>query len=137
MRPPVAGPLRVCGWVLSGVLGLWALPAGAASKVTIAVVSLDGDARHVARRMERAYPGHPTGRAIDGVQLAAEDSAFELDAAGLALEVKDVVLPNAAALPKALAELKAAIARNESDIAGIRRELGRVPASNAPLAAVK
>ncbi len=36
-----------------------------------------------------------------------------------------------------VAELKAAIARNESDIAGIRRELGRVPASNAPLASVK
>lgn len=36
-----------------------------------------------------------------------------------------------------VAELKAAIARNESDIAGIRRELGRVPASSPPLAAVK
>ncbi len=36
-----------------------------------------------------------------------------------------------------VAELKAAIARNESDIAGIRRELGRVPASNAPLASMK
>lgn len=108
MRSPVAGPLRVCGWVLSGVLGLLALPAGAANKVTIAVVSLDGDARHLARRMERAYPGHPTGRAVDGVKLAVDDSAFELDAAGLALEVKDVVLPSAAALPKALAELKAA-----------------------------
>ena len=29
-----------------------------------------------------------------------------------------------------VAELKASIARNESDIAGIRRELGRVPAAN-------
>jgi hypothetical protein len=28
-----------------------------------------------------------------------------------------------------VAELKAAIARNESDIAGIKRELGRVPAT--------
>jgi hypothetical protein len=37
-----------------------------------------------------------------------------------------------------VAELKAAIARNESDIAGIRRELGRVPAaSTAPVASVK
>ena len=33
-----------------------------------------------------------------------------------------------------VAELKAAIARNESDIAGIRRELGRVPASSGPVA---
>jgi len=30
-----------------------------------------------------------------------------------------------------VAELKASLARNESDIAGIRRELGRVPASAA------
>lgn len=31
-----------------------------------------------------------------------------------------------------VAELKAAIARNESDIAGIRRELGRVPSASTP-----
>ncbi|MFC3685280.1 branched-chain amino acid ABC transporter substrate-binding protein [Hydrogenophaga luteola] len=98
-------PLRA----LLGALALAAaLPSFAATKVTIAVVSLDGDPRHAPRRMEKAYPGHPTGRAIDGVQLAAEDSAFELDAAGIALEVKDVVLPNAGGLTKALAELKAA-----------------------------
>lgn len=94
---------------LVGALALAAaLPSLAATKVTIAVVSLDGDPRHAPRRMEKAYPGHPTGRAIDGVTLAAEDSAFELDAAGIELVVKDVVLPNAAGLGKALAELKAA-----------------------------
>ena len=79
-----------------------------AQTVTVAVVSLEGDARYAPRRMERAYPGHPTGRAIDGVRLAAKDSAFEFDAAGLSLVVKEVVLPDAAALPQALAELKAA-----------------------------
>ncbi|MDP2024336.1 MAG: branched-chain amino acid ABC transporter substrate-binding protein, partial [Hydrogenophaga sp.] len=61
------------------------MPSFAATKVTIAVVSLDGDPRYAPRRMEKAYPGHPTGRAVDGVKLAAEDSAFELDAAGLEL----------------------------------------------------
>ena len=85
-----------------------ALPALAATKVTIAVVSLDGDPRYAPRRMDKGYPGQPTGRAIDGVKLAAVDSAFELDAAGIELVVKDVVLPNAAGLGKALAELKAA-----------------------------
>jgi hypothetical protein len=34
-----------------------------------------------------------------------------------------------------IAELKAAIARNEADMAGIRRELGRLPASGATSAA--
>ncbi len=32
-----------------------------------------------------------------------------------------------------VADLKANIARNESDIAGIRRELGRVPAASSPI----
>lgn len=97
-------------WALLGAWGVAALPALAApkTKVTVAVVSLDGDPRHATRRMERGYPGHPTGRAIDGVTLAAEDSSFELDAAGIELVLKDVVLPDAAALPKVLAELKAA-----------------------------
>lgn len=102
------GYLRASELVLLALAGLFSTPAFAATKVTIAVVSLDGDPRHAARRMERAYPGHPTGRAFDGVNLAAEDSAFELDAAGISLEVKDVVLPSAAGLTKVLAELKAA-----------------------------
>jgi ABC transporter substrate binding protein (PQQ-dependent alcohol dehydrogenase system) len=102
------GLWRSVGLALLGMSGLSSMPAFAATKVTIAVVSLDGDPRHAARRMERAFPGHPTGRAIDGVNLAAEDSAFELDAAGIALDVKDVVLPDAAGLSRALAELKAA-----------------------------
>ncbi|WP_424894611.1 branched-chain amino acid ABC transporter substrate-binding protein [Tepidimonas sp. HKU79] len=94
---------------LLGILALAAvLPALAVTKVTLAVISLEGDPRHAPRRIEKAYPGHPTGRAIDGVRLAAEDSAFELDAAGIALEVKDIVLPSSAALSKALADLKAA-----------------------------
>lgn len=102
------GLWRSAGVALLGLAGLFSLPAFAATKVTIAVVSLEGDPRHAARRMERAFPGHPTGRAIDGVNLAAEDSAFELDAAGIQLVVKDVVLPDAAGLSRALAELKAA-----------------------------
>lgn len=104
-REPWAGLWRSVALALAGS---FALSAFAATKVTIAVISLDGDPRHAPRRMEKAYPGHPTGRAIDGVTLAAEDSAFELDAAGIELVVKDVVLPNAAGLGKALAELKAA-----------------------------
>ncbi|MCB2017975.1 MAG: branched-chain amino acid ABC transporter substrate-binding protein [Hydrogenophaga sp.] len=85
------------------------LPAFAATtKVTVAVLSLDGDPRFAPRQVEKAYPGHPTGRAIDGVKLAASDSSFELEAAGVELVLRDVVLPDAAALPKVLAELKAA-----------------------------
>ena len=100
---------RLAAVALAVVLALCAAFAHAQAtrpvQVTLGVVTLADDPRHAPRRMEKAYPGHPTGRAIDGVQLAAEDSAFELDAAGITLEVKDVVLPNAAGLTKALAEM--------------------------------
>lgn len=99
------GRLVAGAWL--GLVGLAWGPCLAATQVTVAVVSLDGDPRHAPRRMEKGHPGHPTGRAIDGVRLAAEDSAFELEAAGLRLAVRDVVLPDAAGLDKALAELKA------------------------------
>ncbi|MDO5288020.1 MAG: branched-chain amino acid ABC transporter substrate-binding protein [Pseudomonadota bacterium] len=95
----------------AAALGALAAPPAAAQepkKVPVAVLSLADDPRYDARRMERAYPGHPTGRAIDGVRLAAEDSAIELDASGLALDVQDMVLPSAAALPEALQKLKSA-----------------------------
>ncbi|RJP68799.1 MAG: branched-chain amino acid ABC transporter substrate-binding protein [Comamonadaceae bacterium] len=97
-----------------GVLALAALLGGpvasqaATTRLTLAVVSLADDPRYANRRMERGYPGHPQGRAVQGVRLAVEEAAFELDTAGLELVVRDVVLPDAAALPRALAELKAA-----------------------------
>ena len=84
------------------------LQAGAARKVTLAVVSVADDARYAKRRMELAYPGQPQGRAVQGVELAVQDTALELQEAGVELSVRDMVLPSAAALPQALAELKAA-----------------------------
>ena len=105
MRPGAAGAAAAL-LLLSAVLV--SNTALAATKVTVAVISLADDARYAPRRLERAYPGHAGGRAIDGARLAAADSAFELDADGIELEVRDVVLPSAAALPKALAELKTA-----------------------------
>ncbi len=93
--------------VLAALLGAPSVQA-AAVKLTVAVVSLADDPRYAPRRLERAYPGHPQGRAVQGVRLALEDAAFELDAAGIELVLREVVLPDAAALPKALADLKAA-----------------------------
>jgi len=92
---------------LAALLGAPSVQA-ATSKLTVAVVSLADDPRYAPRRLERAYPGHPQGRAVQGVRLALEDAAFELDAAGIELVLREVVLPDAAALPKALADLKAA-----------------------------
>jgi ABC transporter substrate binding protein (PQQ-dependent alcohol dehydrogenase system) len=104
----------------------------AASKVVVAVISLADDARYAARRMERGYPGQPTGRAIDGANLGADDSVFALDVAGIALEVREVVLPNAAALPKALAQLKAAKVQHliaDLPLAAMRQLVQAAPAA--------
>ena len=102
------GLWRAAVLALLGVAVLVSTPAVAVTQVTVAVMSLADDARYGARREERAYPGHPIGRAIEAAQLGAGDSSFELEAEGFELVVRDVVLPSAAALPKALAELKAA-----------------------------
>lgn len=100
---------RAAVWVmacaaLSAVAGA---PAAMMRKVTVAVVSLADDPRYAGRRLEQGYPGHPQGRALQGVQLAVQDAAFELAAENVALVVRDVVLPGPSALPAALAELKA------------------------------
>lgn len=92
---------------LAAVLG-GPVAQAAAARLTVAVVSLADDPRYAPRRMERGYPGHPQGRAVQGMQLALDDVAFELDTVGIELVLREVVLPDAAALPKALAELKAA-----------------------------
>lgn len=74
--------------------------------VTVAVISLASDERYAPRRLERAYPGHPQGRPLDAARLAVADSEMELQTVGLKLAVREVLLPDAQALPKALAELK-------------------------------
>ena len=76
--------------------------------VTVAVISLAGDERYAPRRLERAFPGHPQGRPLDAARLAVADSEMELQTVGLKLAVREVQLPDAQALPKALADLKAA-----------------------------
>ena len=94
--------------MLAGLGVVSPVAGGAQSSVTIAVISLAADARYAPRRLERAYPGHPQGRPLDAARMAAEDSAVELETAGLTLKVREVLLPDAQALPKALNELKAA-----------------------------
>jgi len=100
--------------LLVGMLALSGLACGvsrvqaAPASVGVAVISLAGDERYAPRRLERAYPGHPQGRMLDAARLAAEDASVELEMAGLSLKVREVLLPDVQALPKALGELKAA-----------------------------
>ena len=120
-------------WVLAGLgTATAAAPAVLAKTITIAVVSLASDARYAPRRMERAYPDHPQGRALDAVRLAAEDAAMELQTVGLELKIRDVVLADMQALPKALADLKAQHVQHliaDLPVTELRQLVGTAPAA--------
>lgn len=117
---------------ISAALAVAVGAQAAARKVTVAVVSLADDPRYANRRLELGYPGHPQGRAVEGVQLAAQDSAFELGEEGIELIVRDVVLPNVAALPQILAELRTTKVQHlvaDLPLAELRELVRTVPAA--------
>jgi ABC transporter substrate binding protein (PQQ-dependent alcohol dehydrogenase system) len=64
--------------------------AGSIQKIVIPVFMLSDDPRLETRRLERAYLGHPSGSAIDGLSVATKDSSFELDAARIDLQFSAV-----------------------------------------------
>jgi ABC transporter substrate binding protein (PQQ-dependent alcohol dehydrogenase system) len=101
--------------VTANCLRPWLLPLGlslaqlaSAATLTVGVLGLEDDARYQPRRLERAYPGHPGGRALEGAALAVDESAPEVEAVGHKLVVKNFLAASAADLPKAIAQLKAA-----------------------------
>jgi ABC transporter substrate binding protein (PQQ-dependent alcohol dehydrogenase system) len=109
--------LRGCGyWVglaslcagLGAGLSTNATAAAPALTVPVALVSLANDPRYAPRRLERAYPGHPTGRILDAAQMAVNDTALELQESGITLVLREFSVADAAELPKTLAALKAA-----------------------------
>ena len=120
-------------WLVVG-LGLVAAAAQASTTV-VGVVSLDGDPRYAPRRVERAYPGHPMSRAAEGLRLGLADSEYELRTNGLAVEIKRVSVNDAADVPRALKELKAASKLFGSDALrclDARRSLASRTAEGAP-----
>ncbi len=67
------------------------LPAlAAAATLRIGVLSLANDERLDPRRAELAYPGQPGGPAVQAVEVAVKESAFELDAAKLIVKVEAI-----------------------------------------------
>lgn len=111
--------LRGLGYRL-GLVGVWAaVGAGLSTNATaaapapaltvpVALVSLANDPRYAPRRLELAYPGHPTGRILDAAQMALNDTALELQESGVTLVLREFSLTDAAELPKILATLKTA-----------------------------
>jgi ABC transporter substrate binding protein (PQQ-dependent alcohol dehydrogenase system) len=81
---------------LAVLLALLCGNAGAAIYKLTLLVPAD-DLRLERSRIERAYLGHPGGPAADGVQAALKEAAFELQAAGTALQLETVPVADAAA----------------------------------------
>lgn len=98
MRPVLAA----CAWLL-----LAAFTQVQAATHTVALISLQDDARYQNRRLERRYPGHPAGRLLEAVQLGASDAEVGLRSAGHTLKVVDASASSASDLPKVLQRLKA------------------------------
>ncbi|EHR69980.1 ABC-type branched-chain amino acid transport system, periplasmic component [Burkholderiales bacterium JOSHI_001] len=68
----------------------------------------EDDPRLARNRVERAYFGHPTGPAADGLDVAVKETALELDAAGSSLKVDVVPVASAAAAKDAAAKAEKA-----------------------------
>jgi ABC transporter substrate binding protein (PQQ-dependent alcohol dehydrogenase system) len=97
----------IVGCLLNG-LALTAAHAASPKGIPVAVVSLATDARYAPKRLERAYPDQPAGRVLEAVKMAVDDTSLELQESGVTLQIREVTLTDATALPKALADLKAA-----------------------------
>jgi ABC transporter substrate binding protein (PQQ-dependent alcohol dehydrogenase system) len=90
---------------LAPVIALAAAIAQAATP-TVAVVSLQDDTRYQSRRLERHYPGHPTGRLTQAAQLGASDAEVGLRAMGQSIKVIEATAATAADLGGLLSQLK-------------------------------
>jgi ABC transporter substrate binding protein (PQQ-dependent alcohol dehydrogenase system) len=77
--------------------GLALVPAVRAATLKATLLTQANDPRLERARLERAYPGHPGGPAADGLQLALDDSKFELDAAGTGVSLEAVPVDSLAA----------------------------------------
>jgi len=79
---------------LAAIAALLAGGAHAAT-LTIGLLVRADDERLTPRRVEQAYPGHPGGPVLQAVETALKESRFELEAAGLQvqLETVEVVSP--------------------------------------------
>jgi ABC transporter substrate binding protein (PQQ-dependent alcohol dehydrogenase system) len=95
-------------WLLLGLALALVQQLAAAATLSIGVLGLEDDARYQPRRLEHNYPGQPAGRPLEAAALAAQETATEVEAVGHKLLVKGFMAANAADLPRALAQLKAA-----------------------------
>jgi ABC transporter substrate binding protein (PQQ-dependent alcohol dehydrogenase system) len=86
-------PLRL----MAAAAALLAASAAQAAPYKVTLLVRADDPRLERNRVERAYLGQPGGPAGDGLHVAVKEAAFELDAAGTAINVETVAVADAAA----------------------------------------
>jgi ABC transporter substrate binding protein (PQQ-dependent alcohol dehydrogenase system) len=79
-------PLMSCALIAGGVA---VAPRVQAATLKATLITPADDPRMERSRLERAYLGHPGGPLIDGLQVAIEESRFELDAAGAGVSINE------------------------------------------------
>lgn len=114
----------VGAWAMAGA-GAWAVSPGLAwanpsqgkplpgqatkavttSAITVAVVSVADDARHLPRQLEKRWPGQPQGRLLDAARLGLADAQLELQEAKLSVQLREAVADQASGLDKLLQQL--------------------------------
>lgn len=87
--------------LLALALGLAGAAGAATTTYKVLLLQRADDPRLERTRVERAYLGHPTGPALDGLEVALKEAQFELDAAGVALSLEHVAVADAAAAREA------------------------------------
>lgn len=91
MRRPL-GPMKRP--LFAAALAL-ACGAAQAAPLVIGLIARADDERLEGPRAELAYPGHPTGEARQGVEVALREAQFELDAAKLQARLEVIEVRNA------------------------------------------
>lgn len=109
MRKNPLIPRRPWAWLPACLLSL-SMPCALAAQdkvqeLRIAVLSLADDPRHDGRQLEKRYPGHPEGLALDGAKVAAAESRFALDAVGVTLVLEAVEIRDQAEVAAAVSAL--------------------------------
>ncbi len=83
-------------WRVAAALAVAVVANVAAAATLKATLIVAGDDPRLERtRLERAYLGHPGGRAGDALKVALDEGKFELDAAGAAVDLATVEVPSA------------------------------------------
>ncbi len=94
--------------IVTGMLAAGMVVSAQAASFKVLVIAPQDDVRLSRSRVERAYFGHPTGAAIDGVQVAIDEAKLELETEGASVVVESVTASDAKSAVDAAAKAEKA-----------------------------